>query len=358
MIFGSFEAQISPKFLLHRRDMASLHAPITVVNNAFIRGGEGPPTALVIGNFDGVHRGHQAVLRAASRRAAEMQLEPALLTFSPHPSEVLGRGAPPLLTTVTRRSELVVPLGIRQVFVRDFDMEFAAWSPDRFAHDLLAQALRAELVVVGTNFRFAVNRSGDFAALKRLGDAHGFEVLEAPLTGDNEGPFSSTRVRSALFGGDINEANSVLGHRHSIDGVVAHGAKRGRLIGFPTANLEQIDELLPSDGVYAVLVDEITDRGPVAIAPGVMNIGVRPTVPTPTGASSKGTVEVHLLNTDRDLYGARLRAYFVARLRNEQKFPSLDALKQAIAQDAVAAARATSSINPIAGAFDDRSTLK
>jgi riboflavin kinase/FMN adenylyltransferase len=308
-------------------------------------------SVVAIGNFDGVHLGHQAVLAAATAEARALGLATYVLTFSPHPMDVIGRGAPPQLTTLARRAALLLRAGVDRVFVRRFDAAFATWSPARFAGELLAGTLSAKRVAVGDNFRFGADRAGDLPMLGALGRELGFEAYAQTMTSDARGPLSSTRARQDLVAGDLDDAARVLGRPHAISGVVGHGAKRGRTIGFPTANLEAIPELLPRDGVYAVLVDVLDDAASPgssgtggdgggdarALAAGVMNVGVRPTV---DGAGAR-TVEVHLLDVEADLYGARLRVHVVARIRDERKFDGLDALKAQIADDARAARDAT-----------------
>jgi riboflavin kinase/FMN adenylyltransferase len=310
--------------------------------------------ALVVGNFDGVHRGHRAVLHQVVTEARANGLMASVLTFDPHPAAVVGRGAPPVLTTMERRAELMGALGIDRVYVRRFDTVFAAWPAERFVRELVAEGLRARLVVVGENFRFGAKRSGDLALLQTLGAELGFEAQVHPVASDARGPFSSTRAREAIAAGDVEEACRVLGRPHELSGVVVRGDARGRLLGFPTANLDGVAEMLPRDGVYATLVDELDGvRRGRTLGRGVTNIGVRPTVAaavrTPErgensdtragGAEAKRTIETFVLDFDEDLYGGRLRVHLMARLRDEKKFGSLDALKAQIAGD-VADARA------------------
>lgn len=291
------------------------------------------PCALVVGNFDGVHRGHQAVLREAVEAARGASLATRVLTFDPHPAAVVGSGAPPRLTTLERRTELMGGLGVDSVFVRRFDAAFAAWQPERFVRDLVVGALRARIVVVGQNFRFGAKRAGDLSLLRKLGAELGFEVRVHATAADARGPYSSTRVREAIAAGDVAEAAHVLGRPHALSGPVVHGDHRGRSIGFPTANLDAA-EMLPADGVYKTLVDEIGPGGSASrLSAAVTNVGVRPTV-----GGGRRTVETHLLDFDRDLYGVALRVHLVARIRGEQRFGSLDELKAQIARD-VAVAR-------------------
>jgi riboflavin kinase/FMN adenylyltransferase len=288
---------------------------------------------LVVGNFDGVHRGHQSVLREAVGSARAHGLRPCVLTFDPHPAAVVGGGASPMLTTVARRAELMSDVGVEQVYVRRFDTAFAAWPPERFARELVAEALRSRVVVVGQNFRFGAKRAGDLALLRRLGAELGFEVRVHAIAADERGPFSSTRAREAIAAGELEEATHVLGRPHELSGVVVHGDERGRTINFPTANLEPVPEMLPPDGVYAVQVDELDDEdGARPLAGGVTNIGMRPTV-----GGTRRTIETFLLGFAGDLYGLRLRLHLVARLREERKFASLDELKLQITRDCAAA---------------------
>jgi riboflavin kinase/FMN adenylyltransferase len=312
-------------------------AALIAVDNASAPGAVAPaPGVLVVGNFDGVHLGHQAVLREAVARAQSLGLSAGVLTFQPHPAAVVGAGAPPLLTTLARRAELLGALGVERMYVRRFDAAFAAWQPDRFARELVAETLRARLVVVGENFRFGAKRAGDLTLLRALGADLGFEVLVHAAASDARGPYSSTRAREAVVAGDLDEVRRVLGRPHALSGRVVHGDERGRTIGVPTANLGTVPELLPPNGVYAVTADRFSEaeQAFVPLARGLTNIGVRPTV----GGGGRLSVETYLLDFAGDLYDAELRVHLVARLRDEKKFGSLDELKAQIARD-VAAAR-------------------
>jgi riboflavin kinase/FMN adenylyltransferase len=292
------------------------------------------PCVLVVGNFDGVHLGHQAVLREAIGQARSSGLTASVLTFDPHPAQVVGSGAPALLTTIERRAELVGAFGVERMYVRHFDVAFASWPPERFARELVAGALLARVVVVGANFRFGAKRAGDLALLRELGAELGFDVRVHSVASDAHGRYSSTRARQGVVSGNLDEVRRVLGRPHALTGVVVHGDERGRTIGFPTANLSATPELLPPKGVYAVRVERYdeTARAFVPLANGVTNVGVRPTV------GGEGlSVETYLLDFSADLYGSRLRLELVARLREEKKFASLDALKAQIAADTAAA---------------------
>ncbi len=298
-------------------------------------------TVVVAGNFDGVHRGHQALFARARAEAEARGLVLAALTFDPHPRTVLGNAPPALLTTTARRVELIARLGVEHIFIRRFDRTFAGWSAERFVEDLVVRTLRARVVIAGNNFRFGAKRAGDDALLAALGPKLGFEAFTLEAT-DEKGPLSSSRARTALLAGDVREAAHVLGRPHSVEGVVEAGAQLGRTIGFRTANLGDVRELVPPDGVYAVAVDRASGDAPRAVATGVMNIGVRPTV----GGDASRTLEAHLFDFDGDLYGQPLRVHFIERLRDEKRFDGLDALKAQIARDAAEARSATQGTRP------------
>jgi riboflavin kinase/FMN adenylyltransferase len=309
------------------------------------RGASGALVA--IGNFDGVHRGHQAVLADAASEAHARALEAVVLTFDPHPLQVLTGSAPPLLCTLERKIELIrrVSPALRVVAQR-FEPRLAAQSPAEFASSVLGEQLRARVVLVGQNFRFGRDRAGDFDELVRLGSALGFEARVHELRGDAQGAWSSSRVREALARADLITVNEVLGRPHMLSGRVIEGDRRGRTIGFPTCNLGDVAEALPAHGVYAVVVDRVEERA-VALARGVANVGVRPTV-DPT--ARRTSVEVHLFDIDQDLYGAQLRVHFIQHLRPEQTFAGLAPLRAQIARDAEQARAALALIESDASA--------
>jgi riboflavin kinase / FMN adenylyltransferase len=315
--------------------------------------GAGPtpsgPTLCAIGNFDGVHRGHVEILTRAQREAELRGASPVALTFDPPPAVVLGRTPPVLLTTLERKIELIArAVPAIRVVVKTFDRALARYSAEQFAAEVLVGELRAVSVVVGQNFRFGRAREGDLDTLKKLGEKLGFVAHSADIVGDAKGPWSSTRVRRAVAAGDLEDVEAVLGRPHAVTGTVVRGDQRGRTIGFPTANLGGVEELVPPHGVYAVLVERL-DRPSAAraLARGVANIGVRPTV------SAGPSIEAHLLDfepadaADRDLYGARLRVYWVAYLRGEKKFDGLDALRGQIGADAAAAKALLAARKPV-----------
>jgi riboflavin kinase/FMN adenylyltransferase len=293
------------------------------------------PSLVVIGNFDGVHLGHQAVLEAVSRLSKHRGLLPRMLTFRPHPGVTLGRQAPALLTTLERKLELIERAcpGI-DVVVRPFTREFASQTPEEFVERVLVGELSSTVVMVGLNFRFGRGRAGGFGDLEQLGQRHGFEAIAEPLVSDSQGTWSSSRVRELIKAGEIDGATEMLGRPHMLSGTVGRGAQRGRSIGYPTCNLADVPEALPPFGVYAVLVDRVGDDGAQALAKGVMSFGVRPTLPD---ADPLPLVEAHLFDVDEDLYGQRLRVHLMARQREERRFDGLDALRAQIDADAAEA---------------------
>jgi len=291
---------------------------------------------VVIGNFDGVHRGHRDLLSRAVTDAGAHGVDATVLTFHPHPAVVLGRPLPPVLTPLPRKIALIEALGAK-VHVEPFTLSFAGESPEEFCRSLLVGVLDASQVYVGYNFRFGKGREGDLTTLSALGDKLGFSVSVHARVGDAGGPWSSTRAREAIARGDVKEAALVLDKPHALTGVVQHGRALGRTIGFPTANLGNVEEMLPSNGVYAVNVDEMSGENVVkSLGGAVMNVGTRPTV---TGGAAAPLAEVHLLEGTPDLYGKTIRVYLTHHIRAEQKFAGLEELKAQIAKDRDEAAR-------------------
>lgn len=281
------------------------------------------PAGVAIGVFDGVHTGHQVVISDLVDRCREQGLEAGVLTFDPHPVEVLAPDrAPKLLTTVARRTELLDELGAGWVATIDL-AEVRDMTPERFIDEVLVARASARLVTVGDDFRFGKDRSGDVTSLRRAGGVLGFEVVPVRPVQDDQGAISSTRARRAVEGGDIDTAILLLGRPPEVEGSVTAGAGRGRALGFPTANLAvPLNLCLPADGVYAA-----SAVGKVR-AEAVVNIGRRPTF-----GGGERTVEAHLLDIDVDLYGSELRLAFLARLRGEESFPSVDALVAQVHRD-------------------------
>jgi riboflavin kinase/FMN adenylyltransferase len=296
---------------------------------------------VVIGNFDGVHRGHQRVFGDVAQAARTSGRPVAGLSFWPHPALVLGRGAPPpMLSTLDERAALLQQHAGATLLVHPFTHAFSQLSPEAFVREVLCDALGVTAVSVGDDFRFGRGRAGDVATLRTLGAELGFEVVAHSLEGDAEGPFSSSRARSLLSAGDVCGAANVLGRPHSLTGVVIHGDARGRTIGFPTANLAKVEQMIPAYGVYAVTVQRQTEGRMEALGQGVMNIGVRPTVD-----GKELRLEVHLFDLAQDLYGQTLRVELRERLRGEQRFAGLPELMAQIQADAVLARDVLSRLN-------------
>ena len=282
-------------------------------------------SVLALGNFDGLHRGHMTIVERVVRTAAERVVTPLVLTFDPHPTRVVRPDkAPALLMTMAQKMEALEQAGVHGVAVMRFTPEIASWAPDTFVRLVLVEWLRIAEVWVGANFLFGHDRSGNFSMLRMLGARYGFRAEKIDPVRYKELVVSSSRVRRLIAEGRVDEAATLLGRHYFMDGTVVHGLQRGRLLGFPTANLESENELTPPDGVYAALatVDGI-------VYPSVTNIGVRPTFHQPSAT----VVETHLLDIERDLYGARMRVSFVQRIRDERTFDGVDALKAQIAAD-------------------------
>src|SRR3954467_3945929 len=280
---------------------------------------------LALGNFDGLHRGHLKIIERVKRGAIEHGGTPMAMTFDPHPPRVVRPDkAPPLLMTKTQRLEALHRAGIMCVAVVRFTPELSQWDPETFVRTVLVDWLRVSEVWVGANFLFGQGRSGNFSTLRTLGTHYGFRADKIDPVRYKDFVVSSTRIRRLVSEGRVDEAGALLGHQYFLDGKVIAGDRRGRTLGFPTANLCTENELLPPHGVYATTT---TIDG--MVRPSVTNIGVRPTV----DASGKTTVETHVFDFDRDLYDSNLRVGFVQRLRDERAFESVDALTTQIAAD-------------------------
>ncbi|MFT7028441.1 MAG: riboflavin kinase/FMN adenylyltransferase [Paracoccaceae bacterium] len=281
-----------------------------------------------LGNFDGVHRGHQAVLDAARLPGAPL----GVVTFEPHPRAFFAPGAPPFrLMTPEARAHRLEKLGVELLVTLDFNKALASLTAEAFARDVLAGALGLRHVAVGADFRFGKGREGDADTLTALGATYGFGVSAVELVGGEEA-FSSTAIRVALAEGRPEEAARMLGHRHRIDGRVVHGEKRGRTLGFPTANLDLTGLHLPRFGVYAVGVD-VLDGPYKGRYRGAASMGVRPTF-----GANVPNLEVHLLDFAGDLYGAELSVALVAFQRPEIKYTTAEALVVQMHDDCAQAA--------------------
>ncbi|NIK75575.1 riboflavin kinase/FMN adenylyltransferase [Paenibacillus castaneae] len=292
------------------------------------------PLSIAIGHFDGVHRGHQNVIRRAVKEAKDSDMLSAVLTFDPHPKEVLGQGEQyyRCLTPLDVKTALFAELGVDLVFIMRFDADFAAVSPERFVEEVL-RVLRAKQVVVGFDFNFGHRGLGNTEDLKRLGQPDiAVHVIE-PLF-ENGIKVSSTYIRESLEQGDLDMAERLLGRPYEVTGLIVHGDKRGRTIGFPTANL-QLEQpyVSPRLGVYAITA-WLGDQA----YPGVLNHGLKPTF---NKQDVQPVMEAHLFDFDNEIYGEQLRIQFRSFIRPERKFNSVDELVQQITADSLQARELT-----------------
>jgi riboflavin kinase/FMN adenylyltransferase len=285
------------------------------------------PTALTIGNFDGVHRGHRELLTRVVRAARARGLTPAVMTFEPHPRELFTpERAPARVATLRDKMQALEACGIEHVYLQHFSRRFAALPAGEFIEKILVEGCRARWLGVGADFRFGAKRAGDVALLQTEAPRFGYEVELLPEVTEAADRISSSAVRTALQAGDLAQAARLLGHPYSISGRVLHGAKRGRTIGFPTLNLRIARKRPAASGIYAVRVHGIAER-PLA---GVASIGLRPTVDD----SGRWLLEVHLFDFAQQVYGRLVRVELIQKLRDEEKYATLDQLKAAIARDA------------------------
>ncbi|MET7766425.1 bifunctional riboflavin kinase/FAD synthetase [Streptomyces sp. NPDC005355] len=287
-------------------------------------------SVVTIGSYDGVHRGHQLIIGRTVARARELGVPAVVVTFDPHPSEVVRPGShPPLLATHQRRAELMAELGVEAVLILPFTTEFSRLTAGDFVAKVLVDRLHARVVVEGPNFRFGHKAAGNVAVLRELGATYDYEVEVVDLyergeAGDGE-PFSSTLVRRLVADGDVAGAMEVLGRPHRVEGVVVRGAQRGRELGFPTANLETLPHTaIPADGVYA---GWLTAQGEVM--PAAISIGTNPQFD-----GTERTVEAYAIDrVGLDLYGLHVEVDFLAYLRGQEKFDSIEALLERMAVD-------------------------
>jgi len=303
------------------------------------------PSVVTLGNFDGVHKGHRAVLSTVVEQAGARGAHSVAVTFDPHPVAVLHpERAPQIITSPDQRLDLLSATGLDAVLVMEFTREFAQWTPERFVVEVFVKALGARLVVVGEDTRFGVRNSGDVVALRRLGAEHGFEVLTLADIG-NGGRWSSSRVRDLVTKGDVARVAEILGRPHRVAGEVVHGDHRGRELGYPTANLSPVAEgLIPADGVYAGFLTRPTlpERDLDHTLPAAISIGTNPTF-----AGTQRRVEAYVLDrTDLDLYGEIVVFEFIERLRATEKYDSVEALLVQVADDVEHCRALLSSIVP------------
>lgn len=287
-----------------------------------------PSSVVTLGNFDGVHLGHRELFRHLVKTARQLNCPSVVFTFDPHPLKFLApERAPRLLNTPEEKHRLIAASHIDYLIETPFTAEFSAMTPEQFIEDILIAKLQIKALVVGYDYAFGKGRRGNTEFLKTYGNEKGFAVEVLQPVGADGLPYSSTRVRKMVAAGDVTAVVRLLGRQYNLEGVVVPGDQRGRELGFPTANLETDKEQLPASGVYAVKV-----RHGQQEYSGVVNIGKRPTF---GGKSS--TIEVYLLDYTGQLYGQKLRIYFVERLRDEQKFTSISNLVDAIETDIVRA---------------------
>ena len=289
-----------------------------------------------IGNFDGVHLGHQSVFRHLMDKGSELRLPTTVVTFEPQPREYFqATMAPARLTRLREKLQVIEAMGVQRVVVLEFNKRLAAMPAEVFIAELLVEGLGIQFLSVGDDFRFGRGRQGDFELLRRMGRVHSFEVENMNTYKLHRDRVSSTRIRELLTQGDLPTAAQYLGRPYCICGRVSHGAKRGRTIGFPTINVNLHRQVSPLSGVYAVKVEGVDDKP----WPGVANIGVRPMVVGDT----RYLLEVHLFDFQRTVYGEHVSVEFVRKLRDEQRFENFEALRRQILLDATAAREILSS---------------
>jgi riboflavin kinase/FMN adenylyltransferase len=287
-------------------------------------------TILTLGTFDGVHNGHKSLLKKLISGSNETGCESAVLTFFPHPRMVLQQAADvKLLNTMQEKAQLLEDFGIDNLIVHPFSVEFSRLTAEEFVKNILVDTLKICKIIIGHDHRFGRNRTATTTDLVRMGEQYGFEVEQITALEINETSVSSTKIRNALFEGNVDMANQYLGYPYFINGTVANGKQLGRTIGYPTANIEipEIYKLVPAQGVYAV-----STKLNGATVLGMMNIGTRPTV-----NGTDQTIEVNFFDFNKDIYGENIQVNIYHRLRSEQKFENLDALKMQLATDKVQA---------------------
>lgn len=285
---------------------------------------------LTIGNFDGVHLGHKAVIESLARRGAELGLPVAVMLFEPQPLEYfLGDNAPSRLTRLREKILRLAELPVDHVLILHFNQTFANQEPEDFIRKVLVEGLHVKHLVVGDDFHFGKSRRGNVAMLRRAGEIAEFDVEDTPSFQVDGQRVSSTLIRDALGAGDLARAKKLLGRHYSVCGRVAHGQKRGRLLGFPTANIRMFRKNTPVEGVFAVTMTGIGGRE----IPGVANVGTRPTV----GGGKSVLLETHLFRFDGEIYGRTVEVHFRKKIREELRFNSFEELRAQIGKDVAAA---------------------
>jgi riboflavin kinase/FMN adenylyltransferase len=286
---------------------------------------------VTVGTFDGVHRGHRDVLDRLVRRAAELSLPSVVVSFDPHPLEIVNpAAAPPLLTLTGEKLELLANAGVNYMLMLRFTETLRRFSAEQFVREILLRRARVVELLIGYDHGFGRGRTGDTEVLRMIGKREGFSVSVVPaFMGSDARPISSTSVRRLVAGGDLSRAADALGRSYSVSGEVVPGARRGRTIGFPTINVSPpgVRKLLPPQGVYSVLV-----QTPLGVFGGMMNLGSRPTF-----AEAELSLEAHLFDAGMDLYGAHVRVDFVSRLRDTMRFSGVDELRAQLGRDEIQA---------------------
>ena len=287
---------------------------------------------ITIGNFDGVHIGHQALFHTVIEQADMRNGTAVAMTFEPHPIRVLkNNGHPPLITPYAQKIELIAKSGIDVLICVPFTHEFAAITAKEFVLDILLERMGVQAIVVGKDYTFGKNREGNLNLLKSYAEVFDFELIVVdwiPVSNNPSSRISSTRIRELLMAGKVKEAHNLLGRYYQISGIVSPGRNRGgKLLGFPTANITLKEELYPKNGIYAVMVDCLGKK-----YQGVANIGY-----SPTFDDNELTVEVHILEFNEDIYGQPIHVKFIERIRDEIRFSGIDALSQQIADDVLKA---------------------
>jgi riboflavin kinase/FMN adenylyltransferase len=288
---------------------------------------------VTIGTFDGVHVGHQQIIKLLKREASVIDGETVIITFHPHPRKVVSNGKSEIkiLNTLQEKIELLDKIGVEHLVVVEFNDDFANQTAEEYVKNFLVKKFKPATIIIGYDHRFGKNRAGDYHLLEDYGMKFNYQVKEIPEHVLNEIIISSTRIREALQRSDVDTANKFLGYEYFFAGQVVEGNRLGRSIGYPTANLSiaEEDKLVPGNGVYAVKVTIGADE---TVFRAMMNIGVRPTV-----NGTKRTIEVNIIDFDKDIYGEVMKVYLFAYLRGEAKFKGLDALKEQLAKDKTAA---------------------
>jgi riboflavin kinase/FMN adenylyltransferase len=291
----------------------------------------GPACALTIGNFDGVHRGHRALLEELKKGATEKGLVSCVMTFEPHPKEFFSpEQAPPRILNLRDKLAAFADIGIERVVVEHFNAAFAKLSPEEFVTEILVKRLNAKWILIGDDFCYGAKRAGNFASLKAAGKKYGFEVSSIHTIQESGERISSSALRTALANGDMSQANKLLGRHYGISGHVIHGQQLGRTLGFPTLNLAVASHLHhrkpATSGIFTAQVIGLADKP----LPAVASLGVRPTVED----EGRVLLETHIFDYQKDVYGKIITVELLEKIRDEAKYDSLDTLTQAIAADA------------------------